>query len=168
MTGNYTFYLPSETVRSESTRFVRPTPNVTLTIPSTASKAITAGAYDPLYEAYADVSGRGYLYQAQLGSRTADSFVKPDLTAPGVGVLAPDRNGGYTPVTGTSFAAPFVTGAAALLMQWGIVEGNDPYLYGEKVKAYLRKGAQPIRGETEYPNARVGYGSLCIAESFPV
>lgn len=168
VTGNYTFYLPLETVRSESTRFVRPTPNVTLTIPSTASKAITVGAYDPLYEAYADFSGRGYLYQAQLGSRTADSFVKPDLTAPGVGVLAPDRNGGYTPVTGTSFAAPFVTGAAALLMQWGIVEGNDPYLYGEKVKAYLRKGAQPIRGETEYPNARVGYGSLCIAESFPV
>ncbi len=60
-----------------------------------------------------------------------------------------------------------MTGAAALLMQWGIVEGNDPYLYGEKVKAYLRKGAKPIRGESEYPNARVGYGALCVEESLP-
>ena len=167
VTGNYTFYLPSGTVRNESTRFVRPTPDVTLTIPSTASKVITVGAYNPVYEAYADFSGRGYLYQEQVNSRTADSFVKPDLVAPGVGVLAPDRDNGYLPVTGTSFATPFVTGAAALLMQWGIVDGNDPYLYGEKVKAYLRRGAQPIRGETEYPNARVGYGALCVERSLP-
>ena len=47
------------------------------------------------------------------------------------------------------------------------MEGNDPYLYGEKVKAYLRKGAKPIRGETEYPNARVGYGALCVEDSLP-
>ena len=167
ITGNYTFYLPSSTARSVNTRFVRTTPDVTLTIPSTASKVVTVGAYDPVYESYADFSGRGYLYQEQVNSRTSDSFVKPDLVAPGVGVIAPDRNGGYTPVTGTSFATPFVTGAAALLMQWGIVMGNDPYLYGEKVKAYLRKGAKPIRGEVEYPNARVGYGALCVEDSLP-
>lgn len=167
ITGNYTFYLPSGTVRNANTRFVRTTPDVTLTIPSTASKVITVGAYDTVYDAYADFSGRGYLYQEQVNSRTSDSFVKPDLVAPGIGILAPDREGGYAPVTGTSFATPFVTGAAALLMQWGIVEGNDPYLYGEKVKAYLRRGAKPIRGETEYPNAKVGYGALCVAESIP-
>lgn len=84
-----------------------------------------------------------------------------------MGVIAPDRDGGYTPVTGTSFAAPFVTGAAALLMQWGIILGNDPYLYGEKVKAYLRKGAKPIRGVAKYPDERVGYGALCIENSLP-
>lgn len=167
ITGNYTFYLPSGTVRNAQTRFVRPTPDVTLTIPSTASKVVTVGAYNPVYESYADFSGRGYLYQEQVNSRTSDSFVKPDLVAPGVNVMAPDRDGGYSPVTGTSFATPFVTGAAALLLQWGIVEGNDPYLYGEKVKAYLRKGAKPIRGETQYPNARVGYGALCVENSLP-
>ena len=163
ITGNYTFYLPSGTARSENTRFVRTTPDVTLTIPSTASKVITVGAYDPVYEAYADFSGRGYLYQEQVNSRTSDSFVKPDLVAPGVNVIAPNRDGGYGPVTGTSFATPFVTGAAALLMQWGIVMGNDPYLYGEKVKAYLRRGAKPIRGEVEYPNARVGDNVIIVS-----
>ncbi|MCM1144455.1 MAG: S8 family serine peptidase [Blautia sp.] len=167
VTGNYTFYLPSETVRSEQTRFVRPTPQVTLTIPSTASKVITVGAYQTSIEAYADFSGRGYLYQDRLGGRTEGSFIKPDLVAPGVGILAPTREGTYEPVTGTSFATPFVTGAAALLMQWGIVNGNDAYLYGEKVKAYLRKGATPIRGESEYPNERVGYGALCVRDSLP-
>lgn len=167
VTGNYTFYLPSETVRSEQTRFVRPTPQVTLTIPSTASKVITVGAYQTSIEAYADFSGRGYLYQDRLGGRTDGSFIKPDLVAPGVGILAPTREGTYEPVTGTSFATPFVTGAAALLMQWGIVNGNDAYLYGEKVKAYLRKGAMPIRGESEYPNERVGYGALCVRDSLP-
>lgn len=167
ITGNYTFYLPSETVRSADTRFVRTTPDVTLTIPSTAVKVVTVGAYDPVYESYADFSGRGYLYQDQVNSRTSDTFVKPDIVAPGVGVLAPDRYGGHSPVTGTSFAAPFVTGAAAVMMQWGIVMGNDPYLYGEKVKAYLRKGAKPIRGVAEYPDARVGYGALCVEDSLP-
>lgn len=166
-TGNYSFYLPSETVRSTDTRFIRTTPDVTLTIPSTSSRVITVGAYDPVYESYADFSGRGYLYQEQVNSRTSDTYVKPDLVAPGVGVMAPDRNGGYVPVTGTSFATPFVTGAAALLMQWGIVMGNDPYLYGEKVKAYLRKGAKPIRGVAEYPDSKAGYGALCIANSLP-
>ena len=167
VTGNYTFYLPSESVRNTATRFVQSTPDVTLTIPSTASKVIAVGAYDPVYESYADFSGRGYLYQDQVNSRTVDSFVKPDLVAPGVDVIAPDRDGGYTAVTGTSFATPYVTGAAALLMEWGIVQGNDPYLYGEKVKAYLRKGAQPIRGEQAYPNPRVGYGKLCVQASLP-
>lgn len=167
VTGNYTFYLPSAAVRSDQTRFVRPTPDITLTIPSTALKVITVGAYQAALESYADFSGRGYLYQAQLGSRTEGAFVKPDLTAPGVGILAPSRDGGYSPVNGTSFATPFVTGASALLMQWGIVQGNDPYLYGEKVKAYLRKGANSIRGESSYPNDKVGYGALCVAKSLP-
>ena len=48
VTGNYTFYLPSATVRSADTRFVRTTPDVTLTIPSTAAKVVTVGAYDPV------------------------------------------------------------------------------------------------------------------------
>ena len=90
------------------------------------------------------------------------------LAAPGVNVQTLGLNGETRIVTGTSFATPFVTGSAALLMEWGIVQGNDPFLYGEKVKAYLRKGARPLRGEAEYPNDRVGYGRLCLESSLPV
>jgi hypothetical protein len=64
-------------------------------------------------------------------------------------------------------AAPFVTGSCALLMEWGIIKGNDPYLYGEKVRAYLQKGARQLPGFTQYPNPQVGYGALCVRDSIP-
>ncbi len=167
VTGRYYFYLPSAAARSAATGFYRPTPEVTLTIPSTASKVITVGAYDSTYDAYADFSGRGYADAERTVGVVTSGLAKPDLVAPGVGILAPDIYGGYTPVTGTSFATPIVTGSAALLEEWGIVQGNDPFLYGEKVKAYLRRGARPLRGETVYPNDRVGWGALCVENSLP-
>ncbi len=55
-----------------------------------------------------------------------------------------------------------MTGSAALLMEWGIVRGNDPFLYGEKIKAYLQKGARELPGFSEYPNSQVGYGEDVI------
>ena len=167
VTGQYYLYLPAGSGIGESTGFYRATPQVTLTIPSTAVKVITVGAYDPVYDTYADFSGRGYADSTRTIGVAAAGLTKPDLAAPGVNIQAPDVYGSFTPVTGTSFATPIVSGAAALLMEWGIVRGNDPFLYGEKVKACLRKGARPLRGEAEYPNDRVGYGKLCVAESIP-
>ena len=119
------------------------------------------------YDSYADFSGRGYADRERTIGVVSSGLVKPDLVASGVDVLAPDIYGGYSTFTGTSFATPIVTGSAALLMEWGIVRGNDVFLYGEKVKAYLRAGAQPLRGEEEYPNERVGWGALCVSESIP-
>ena len=166
--SSFYFYLPSQAARNQNTRFFEPNPNLTLTIPSTASKVITVGAYDSTYDAYADFSGRGYRYAERDIGLLAAGAAKPDLAAPGVNITAPDIYGGYQSFTGTSFATPFVTGAAALLMEWGIVQGNDAFLYGEKVKAYLRRGARKIRGEEFYPNDRVGYGALCVADSIPI
>lgn len=168
VSGQYYFYLPSAGVRNSGTRFFEPSPQVTLTIPSTAQKVVTVAAYDSVYEAYADFSGRGYIYPERTMGLVAAGAVKPDLAAPGVNILAPDTFGGYGYFTGTSFATPFVTGAAALLMQWGIVRGNDLFLYGEKVKAYLRRGARALRGESKLPNERVGYGALCVEDSLPL
>lgn len=167
VTGQYYLYLPAGNGRGDGTGFYRSTPQMTLTVPATAAKVITVGAYDPVYDTYADFSGRGYADSTRTIGVTAAGLTKPDLVAPGVNILAPDVYGSFLPVTGTSFATPIVSGAAALLMEWGIVRGNDPFLYGEKVKAYLRKGARPLRGEREYPNDRVGYGRLCVADSLP-
>ena len=166
--GNYFFYLPGSTVLNSGTRFFVPTPEVTYTIPSTAGKAITVGAYNSIYDSYADFSGRGAILVNSLDELVFNERIKPDLVAPGVEVSISDGRGGSRSVTGTSFATPFVTGAAALMMEWGIIQGNDPYLYGEKVRAYLRKGARPLRGETVYPNARVGWGALCLRDSLPI
>lgn len=167
VSGNYDFYLPSSNVLNEATRFFSPTPDKTMTIPSTASKVITVGAYSATYESYADFSGRGYPMQSIQGERTGQGTVKPDIAAPGVNITTIGPDNSFVQVSGTSFAAPFVTGSAALMMEWGIVKGNDPYLYGEKVKAYLRRGAREIRGERVYPNEKVGYGALCVEGSLP-
>ena len=156
--GNYDLWLPGGNVLNPVTGFYRPVAAETLTIPSTAAKVITVGAYDSRLNAYADFSGRG-------GGNLF--YPKPDLVAPGVDILAPSAGGGYTGVTGTSFATPFVTGSAALMMEWGITRRNDPFLWGEKVKAYLRRGARPLPGFDRYPNESVGWGRLCIEESIP-
>lgn len=156
--GSYQLWLPGGRVLNPATGFYYPKAEETLTIPSTAAKVITVGAYDSRLNAPADFSGRGG------GSLF---YPKPDLAAPGVEITAPVPGGGYGTVTGTSFAAPFVTGSAALLMEWGIIRGNDPFLWGEKVKAYLRRGAQPLPGFDKYPNSQVGYGTLCLRESIP-
>lgn len=167
VTGQYYLYLPAANARSEGTGFTTPTPQVTLTIPSTAARVITVGAYNSTFDSYADFSGRGYADTDRTIGIVTAGLIKPDLAAPGVNLLAPDLYAGYSPVTGTSFATPVVSGCAALLMEWGIVKGNDPFLYGEKVKAYLRGGARPVRGETEYPNNRVGFGAVCAQRSLP-
>ena len=154
LSGQYDLWLPSHNLLNPSTRFLGASPDTTLTIPSTAGKAITVGAYDPSYQSYAQFSGRGY---------TRLNQVKPDLAAPGTNITAPAAGGGYERVTGTSFAAPFVTGAAALIMEWGIVKGNDPFLYWEKVKAYLQRGARQLPGFETWPNPQLGDNVIIVS-----
>lgn len=160
VTGSYDMWLPGGNVLNADTRFYEPTPDTTLTIPSTASRVIAVGAYNSRLQSYASFSGRGY-------TRVTNQ-VKPTIVAPGVNITTLRAGGGYVELTGTSFATPFVTGAAALLMDWGITKGNDPYLFGEKVKAYLIGGARQLPGARAYPNPQLGYGALCVRDSFPV
>ena len=157
--GAYALWLPSQSTLNEGTAFLFPSTERTLTVPSTSYGTIAVGAYDDRTMTYADFSGRG---PAGPGRRA-----KPDIVAPGVDILAPVPGGMFAELSGTSFATPFATGGAALLMEWGIVRGNDPFLYGEKVKAFFQRGARPFAGITEYPNSRVGYGALCVEDSLP-
>ena len=156
--GRFHLWLPSAAVLNANTRFLEPEPYITLTIPSTARRTVAVGAYDSRSRTYADFSGCG---------DTRDGRERPILAAPGVYVVTTVPGGGYAAATGTSFATPFVTGAAALLMQWGITDGNDPFLYGEKAAAYLKKGAQPLPAFRAYPNPQIGWGTLCVRESLP-
>ena len=180
--GRYDLYLPSGVTRGENTRFLTPTPEATFTIPSTAGKVITVGAYNGATDSYASFSGRGFLLGEGEKSRMVIQSVKPDIAAPGENITISRRvqnnlpyplsnmSGEYTleNVSGTSFATPIATGSAALLMEWGIINENDPYLYGEKVKAYFINGARQLSGISQYPNSQVGWGALCVKDSLPV
>lgn len=157
--GRYDIWLPAQAALNLGTGFLQPDSSLSCTIPGTAERVITVGAYDAISDAPAPFSGRGIrAFSAGKG------IIKPDLTAPGVNISLNESDR----CTGTSFSTPFVTGAAALLMEWGIVRGNDPFLYGEKLRAYLIKGARPLPGFSEYPNPQIGWGALCVKDSLPV
>lgn len=159
-TNRYDLWLPTSEALLGDTRFLTPDPEITLTIPSTASNLISVGSYNSSTNSLSSFSGKGY---------TVLGGVKPDLVAPGEALRAPLASPGqslYGSFTGTSFATPIVSGAVALLMQWGIVLSHDPELYGQKIKAYLQKGARPLTGEALYPNPQAGYGTLCLYNSF--
>lgn len=113
VSGEYQMWLPSEGVLNQGTGFLYPTDNMTLTIPSTARRVISVGAYNGLTFAYADFSGRGSL------SRWGENIIKPDIAAPGVDITTTAAGGGYASFSGTSFATPFASGGAALMMEWG-------------------------------------------------
>ena len=158
--GRYDMWLPAQGALNFGTGFTSPDSASTFTIPSAAAKAVTVGAYDAGTGSAAPFSGRGYI--VEIGGRL---MVKPELAAPGVNVLVPSVSG-MARVSGTSYATPFVTGSAALLMEWGIVRGNDAFLYGEKLKAYLIKGAEPLAGAA-VPDTQTGWGRLCLKNSLP-
>lgn len=149
----YDIWLPVSEGVDENTIFLSPNIYTTLTIPSTAFRAITVGGYNSNNYTNAPFSGRGNTREVV--------FSKPDVVAPAVNIRSASNTGGYDFFTGTSFAAPFVSGVAALLMEWGIVNKNDSQMYGERIKALIRRYA--IRDTTrQYPNREWGYGRLCF------
>ena len=151
--GSYNVWGPTREQTGVGTGMLRPTPVTTLTTPSTAPGVISVGAYNSVTGQIAAFSGRGFGRE--------DSVIKPDLVAPGVNIEAPSNAGRYTKMSGTSMATPHVTGTAALMMEWGIVKGNNPFLYAESLKAYLLRGAIRNIPEIEFPDPSWGYGKLC-------
>lgn len=130
--GNYNIWLPTLEEVSNDTFFSNPSIYNTSTIPSTAAKVVRVAGYNDRVGTIAPFSGRG----------NPDNIASyPDIAAPAVDILTTKTGGGYDTFTGTSVAAPFATGSAALMMQWGIVNNNDPFLYGERIRAFLRLGA---------------------------
>lgn len=159
VSGSVNLWLPSREATIAATGFLSPSIDGTLTIPSTAANVISVSGYDSTTDTFASFSGRGF-----LRGPVSD---KPDLTAPAVNILSTAPGGGYSIKSGTSMAAPFVSGAASLLMEYGIIQGRDLFLYGEKIKALLQKGARPLPAFSEYPNPSVGWGALCLKDSLP-
>lgn len=157
--GRYDIWLGSGIILNSGTGFLQPTKYKTLTIPSTSYRVVTVGAYNGMTDSYALFSG--------IGSIEYGVISKPDIVAPGVDIISTAVGGGYIVRTGTSMATPIVTGSAALLLEWGIVRGNDRFLYGEKIKAYLIRGARQLKEFTTYPNPFIGWGALCLEDSLP-
>lgn len=154
--GRYNAWLPLKQFLSGDTYFLNSNPSTTLTEPGAAERVISVGAYNHITDASYAASGRGY---------TATGLIKPDFVAPGVDVYGVRAGGGYTTRTGTSIAAAHAAGAAALLLTWGVTDGNLPYMGTNEVKSVLIRGAKR-ENSTVYPNNIYGYGKMDVIEAF--
>ena len=154
--GRYNAWLPLKQFLSGDTYFLNSNPSTTLTEPGAAERVISVGAYNHITDASYVASGRGY---------TATGLIKPDFVAPGVDVYGVRAGGGYTTRTGTSVAAAHAAGAAALLLTWGVTDGNLPYMGTNEVKSVLIRGAKR-ENSTVYPNNIYGYGKMDVIEAF--
>ncbi|ELS57054.1 S8 family serine peptidase [Streptomyces viridochromogenes] len=129
--------------------------DATLGTPGSAEQALTVAAVDR-DDKPAGFSSRG---------PTAESALKPDLSAPGVGIVAAkaahSHDGdpaapGYVSMSGTSMAAPATAGAAAILAQ------RHPDWTGQRIKSALLASAKPLSGQSAYT---VGAGRVDLGRA---
>lgn len=157
VSGEYWAWLPITGQVSESVEFLKPVPEYTIVYPATALRTITCGAYN---------SEDNSLFVASSWGPTRLPRMAPDLVAPGVNVQGIYPTGRGT-MSGTSAAAAVTAGAAALLLEWGIVQQNMPGMNGDLVRSLLISGC--TREETRpYPNVKWGYGRLNLFGTFSV
>ena len=153
--GNYNMWIPQEGISVGGTKFVLADPYGTFTDPSDSTYLITAAAYNQNNNNIVTYSGRSFL----------DNPSVIDVAAGGVNAITVAPNNKTAVVNGTSVAAAIVAGACAMLLQWGIVDGNDPNIYSETVRTYLQRGTMKRSGDN-YPNSEWGYGMLNILLMF--
>ena len=142
ITGAFHIWLPIQPLVGKEIRFIEPEPDTTVTEPGNARVPITSGGYNGLTGARYLESGRGFSGTGQ---------VKPELCAP--------------METGTSEAAAITAGAAALVLEWGILKENAPTMNSVEVKNLLIRGCDREENRT-YPNVEWGYGRLNLYRSF--
>lgn len=152
----YNIWLPITGFSDPDITFLTPDPYTTLTNPSSPDSIITTGAYQASTQSLYVHSGRGY---------TADNDIKPDFVSPGVNVTGPGPSGTYLERTGTSAAAALASGAAALLIQWGLQQTPPVYFTTRELKLYLIRGARR-ESDLSYPNREWGYGILDLYNTF--
>lgn len=154
LNGQYDIWMTGAVPGRGNSFFMVSDEETTITMPVTARSTIGVAAYNHTTGAIAPFSGRGFSRNNQV--------IKPDLAAPGVNILTAVPGGGYRTASGTSMAAPFVTGAAALMLEWGVVRQNDVFLYGERLKVMLTTGADRSFSNQLFPDRDWGYGKLCL------
>ena len=154
--AGFHMWLPVQGLISEETYFLEPSPYNTVTAPGDSLESITVTSYQ-----YRDNS----LYVQASRGFMPDGNVVPQVAAPGVQVQVPQLNGLYGFASGTSLAAAQIAGAAALLFEWAVIRGNQPYFTGSSVKNYITRGAKREERIT-YPNRDWGYGRLDLYHTF--
>ncbi len=154
--ARFHIWLPVRGMIPEDLYFLQASPYYTVTSPGDAPECMTATAYQ-----YRDNS---LFLEASRGFTPAEK-VKPNFAAPGVGIRVPLPRGAFGEASGSSLAAAQTAGIAALLFEWAVIRGNEPFFSGNSVKNYLQRGARREDGKT-YPDPDWGYGRVDLYHTF--
>ena len=155
--GRFDIWLPPKSTLPENTIFIEPNPFNTLTIPSTATNVVTV-SYFGENNALIAAAGKGF---------NTNNKTNPDIATVGTNILTTDPSGSVTTMSGSSAATAIVAGACAILLQWGIVDGNDKTMYSKKIITYLIYGAYR-NPNYKFPNRETGFGDLDLLNTFDV
>jgi subtilisin family serine protease len=155
VSGEYYAWLPITGQVDEGIEFLKPIPEYTIVYPATSTRCLTCGAYNS--------NDRSLFVSSSWGPTRHPDFA-PDFVAPGVNVAGTYPTGRGT-MTGTSVSAAIVSGASALLLEWGILQGNMSSMDGPLIKALLISGCERNEGVI-YPNNKWGFGRINLYRTF--
>ena len=157
--GGFDAWLPIAQFLNSETVFVRPDPDVTICTPASGSGSITVGGYNHSNNALYLNSSRGF---------TRKGNIKPDIVAPAVdvqGVLAAGDNLLFIRKTGSSVASAVTAGAVGLILEWGLVKGNNRGITTQVIRQMLIRGSRQV-ADVEYPSRSWGWGALDVYNAF--
>lgn len=150
--GEFNAWIPVSGITKEGTRFRQSDPFGTITIPGDVVSVLTTAAYNQLNYNILDYSGRSF---------RADNYYPISVAAGGVNAPAVSIDNKVKKVSGTSVSSAIAAGVCAMLLEWGIINGNFPDMYAESIITFIVKGAQQRKGDI-YPNPLWGYGLLDV------
>lgn len=154
--SEYVMKLPIRNFLRSDTRFMRPTPDYSLVKPAGVRNIVSVAAYD---------LQTGNVYNGSSWGYNNTYGTKPDLAAPGVNILVPNLQHGFSLATGSSIAAACTAGSIALLFEW-MIKYHIPWVPNTTgTKNFIIRGARRIPGMS-FPNQRMGYGKLDLYASY--
>lgn len=160
--ASFHIWLPIRAFLGDESYFLRADPLVTITSPGNATLPIVTTAYNPVEDTLFADAGNGF---------TRTNMKNPSIASPGVNLIVPvAENGGenrYGYATGTSIAAAFTAGVAALLLQYSSTFRFPSSYNTIEMKSVLILGARRRTG-LEYPNPEWGYGMLDVYNSLKI
>lgn len=160
--GYFDMWLPIRNFISDGTYFLESDPDVTICNPANNITLLSNAYYNSYTTSAVADSSRGY---------TRTGYIKPDICSPGIDIFGPmagvisERavkndvsSARYGYMSGSSAATALTAGAAALLMEWGIIRKNNITMDTVSIQKYFIRGS--INTGVEVPNRICGYGGI--------
>lgn len=156
MDSHFNAWLPSGSIISDETFFLKSDPNTTITSPANSRNSVTVTAYNQLNNGMLIASSRGF---------SANGTTNPDVAAPGFRLKGPDLSNSYGGLTGSGAAVAHTAGIIALILEWNVLKGHYTTISGRDINRLIIRGA--FRDKSmEYPNRIWGYGKLDLMGMF--